>query len=384
MIASIRDLDRRLQPYLGPLTLVGLVAVGCYNRWLWQRDRALLDTNAQPDQIRPLDEWPRKPLVSVLVAAWNESHHIDTHILSFLGLSYPEIELILCAGGSDDTLIRARNYAGTKVTVLEQQPGEGKQRALARCLDHASGEIIYLTDADCVFDNEALVRILSPLALDGEHVTTGTSRPLDNQLDKLLPFHLWSADVASSARWGPYVEGLLGRNTVVTHHAISAIGGLDFVALTGTDYQLARRLLRSGFMIHYVGASVVPSEYPQTIATYRQKQSRWLRNLLIHGRHYGAEHDVRLTQRTIATGLVMTFLPLLALPFGLGVLASWALLVAHASASKVRYAYFTAATTGRSLPRRYLLSVVPLTLVDFAVWAFPVIDLFNPRRRERW
>ena len=45
--------------------------------------------------------------------------------------------------------------------------------ALARCYDRSSGEIIYLTDADCLFDGEALARLLAPIMNEGEQVTTG-------------------------------------------------------------------------------------------------------------------------------------------------------------------------------------------------------------------
>ena len=66
------------------------------------------------------------PKVSVLVAAWNEADIIREHIQSFLGLHYPNKELILCAGGEDGTYRIAREQGHTKVKVLEQQRGEGK------------------------------------------------------------------------------------------------------------------------------------------------------------------------------------------------------------------------------------------------------------------
>src|SRR5687768_5466499 len=89
-------------------------------------------------------------VVSILVAAWNEAEHIDDLIASCLRWAYPRKELVLCAGGADDTLRRARRWEGAGVRVLEQLPGEGKQGALERCLREATGEIIVLTDADCV------------------------------------------------------------------------------------------------------------------------------------------------------------------------------------------------------------------------------------------
>ncbi len=382
MLQMLSQINQMVNRAAGKLLFIGLAGVGIYNWRLWQRDRALA--------VRLRNERPsvpalsRTPQVSALVAAWDEHDHIDAHICSFLALHYPDVELILCAGGTDDTLARARRYANERVIVLEQQPGEGKQRALARCLERASGEIIYLTDADCIYVEEALIRLLAPLVEEGEQVATGGSRPLDEQAGKLLPSYLWASDVVSSAHRPIYADGLLGRNAAITRQALDGGGGFDFPARTGTDYQLAQRLLRGGCVIRYVGGSVVPSEYPETLSTYRRKQSRWLRNLLIHGSRYRAKRDVYVTLRTVATGLAMVFAPLAALVFGGGVLAPWLLLVAHAASSKLRYMLFTAWLHRRPVSIRLIAGIVPLTLIDFAIWALPILDLFDPKRREQW
>jgi len=378
MLRQIKQLSARCQ---GAIYIAGLGAVAAYNWRQWQRDRALAERLRRERSSAP--ELACAPKVSVLVAAWNEHTMIDAHIRSFLELSYPNIELILCAGGADDTLERARRYAGERVIVLEQRPAEGKQRALARCLAHASGEIIYLTDADCVYTDAALMHLLATLA-EGEQAATGGSRPLDAQLGKLLPRYLWASDVVAGARQPSHSAGLLGRNAALTRRALDRIGGLDFPAATGTDYQLARRLIGQGIAIRYVDASVVPSEYPETLGIYRRKRSRWLRNLLIYGWREAAWQDVRVTLQTVATGALMVLAPLAAGIFGRRVLALWSLLFAHAAGSRLRYALFAARLAQRPVPARLLVALVPLTLIDFAIWALPIVDLLDRRRREQW
>lgn len=366
----------------GKLFLIGLAGVAVYNWRQWQRDKALA---ARLRSARtPIPKLSRTPKVSALVAAWNEHEHIDAHIRSFLALTYPDIELILCAGGDDDTLERARRYASERVIVLEQHPGEGKQRALARCLEHASGEVIYLTDADCRFNDEALLRLLAPIVEEGEQVATGCSRPLDIQYHKLLPGYLWISDVVSAAQRSDYNDGLLGRNTALKRQTLDSIGGFDFAAPTGTDYQLAKRLLRAGVPIRYVGTSVVPSEYPETLHEYRRKQARWLRNLLVYGPQYGATRDVQATVKTMAVGAGMLLAPASSIVLGRSVLLIWWLLIAHAASSKLRYALFTARLCRWPVPKRLLFGLIPLTLIDFAIWVQPVIDLLHPRRRVQW
>ncbi len=382
MITMLRQINYMMQQHAGKLLLTGLLAVIAHNWRLWQRDNNLAARLRA--EHPPLPDLSRTPRVSVLVAAWNERAHIDAHVRSFLGLRYPNIELILGAGGSDGTLQHARRYVGERVIVLEQQPGEGKQRTLARCMQHASGDIIYLTDADCLYDDDALKRLLAPMIDGGEHAATGRSRPLEQQQQNTLALYMWTADVMSSAHSSTYSSGLLGRNAALTRQAIERIGGLGFTARTGTDYQLAKRLLNAGIAIRYVGDSIVPSAYPETLRIYRHKQSRWLRNLLLHARRYNAMDDLRLTLRTVTTGLLMLLLPLSAWRLGRLILVAWSLLVAHAVCSKIRYAFFTARLYHRSLPLRFFVGLLPLTLIDFAIWASPVLDLVHPSRRERW
>ncbi len=361
---------------------IGLLAVAGYNWHLWQRNRALATT--QREAPAPLPQLARTPQVSVLVAAWNEREHIAAHIQSFLALNYPHCELILCAGGSDGTLEIAQRYASPRVIVLEQQPGEGKQSALARCMALARGEIIYLTDADCRYRDAALIHLLAPLINAGEQVATGASCPLEEQTDKLLPAYLWAADTFVAAHAPPYTRGLLGRNTALTHQAIVQSGGLDFSAPTGTDYQLAQRLLASGIAIRYVAASVVPTEYPERLPIYQRKRSRWLRNLLRYGPRYGAWADLRATLTTVASGAVMLLAPFSTPLLGNVVLLPWLLLLAHAYCAKLRYIHFAALLHQQPVRLKLLLGLIPLTLIEFGIWVTPVFDLLRRGRSNRW
>jgi cellulose synthase/poly-beta-1,6-N-acetylglucosamine synthase-like glycosyltransferase len=350
--------------------------------YLWHRDKKLADHFQE--KILTVPALSRTPKVTALVAAWNEHEHIDSHIRSFLGLAYPKIELILCAGGTDDTLQRAQRYAGEHVMVLEQYPGEGKQRALARCFQHATGEIIFLTDADSVYVDTALTRLLIPLVEEGEQVVTGSKRPLDEQSDKLLPNYLFASEVVWNARQPVYIKGLQGANTAITRQALNRINGLDFPARTGTDYLLAQRLIRYGIAIRHVSTSVVPTDYPQTIQAYLRQRSRWLRNLLIHGLYYRSKEDVWMTVKTIIIGMLMLVMPLSVFIFGRTALIAWFLLAAHAIMCKVRYVLFMAQIYDCKLSLWMFTSLVPLTLIDFVAWTMPIIDLTSARKREKW
>ena len=167
--------------YAGVALAGGVAALVAYNLRQWRRDRALAVAlrTAREDSRPAVAVTPR---VTVLVAAWNEADLIERHVESVLALRYPNLEYVLCAGGTDDTYRLASRYERPGVVVLEQRPGEGKQAALRRGLQHASGDVIFLTDADCLLDDDSFERTVAPIVAGEAEATSGGSRPLTAQL----------------------------------------------------------------------------------------------------------------------------------------------------------------------------------------------------------
>lgn len=380
MLNMLRQLNQRANRRAGALLLAGLAGVVAYNMQRWPRDRALARRlRAEPPAAPRL---ARAPQVSALVAAWNEATNIDAHLQSFLALSYPDIELILCAGGSDDTLARARRYAGERVIVLEQHPGEGKQRALARCFAHASGAVIYLTDADCWFDDTALGLLLAEIVNQGEQAATGRFAPLPGLRRRPFVANQWAVDTYARAHSGPYVGGLIGRNAALTRTALEQSGALQADVPIGTDYYLARRLIAQGRRIRYVHASATPTDCHTRLRPYLRQQTRWLRNIVVHGRRFQAHAEVAGALRACGAGIVAMGMPLLALRLGPCVLAAWATGLGLAAANRVRYLAFAAACGQQVTPAAYLTA--PLyALIDLGMLAYAGLDIAL-RREDRW
>ncbi len=371
----------------GGLLIGGLVAIGAYNVWRWRQDSALARRLRVARQGTP-PTLATTPRVTVLVAAWNEADLIDQHIRSVLSLRYPNLEYVLCAGGADDTYRLAKRYERPGVIVLEQRPGEGKQAALRRGLERASGEIIFLTDADCLVDDANFERTIAPIVAGEDEATSGASRPLGRQLaSETLATYRWAADAYASAHAPLHGEGLFGRNAAVSRSALKQAGDLRADVPTGTDYHLAKSLLAAGLPIRQVVESQVTTRYPNSLGTYLRQQRRWLRNPVVLGWRFRAYHEVAVALRTSLIGLGMLLVPA-ALPLaGRGLLALWLLALATSVAGKVRYLAF-AALVEKAVNRRVVLracaSAVPLTLVEFAVWAAPLADLLVPSWRRKW
>jgi cellulose synthase/poly-beta-1,6-N-acetylglucosamine synthase-like glycosyltransferase len=268
--------------------------------------------------------------------------------------------------------------------VLEQQPGEGKQRALRKAYQHAAGEFIFLTDADCLLDDRCFERTLEPL-LRGEAVAaTGDSLPLAEQL-AAHPFVTYQGAVQGYAavHAGPFVESVLGRNAAVRRTTLDEVGAFDVDAPTGTDYTLGKALRARGHPIRHVPESLVRSRYPVTIGAYRRQQRRWLRNVLLLGIRAGAWSEVARAVLTSLVGAAMLVAPVLGLLRWRPMLTLWLVAVVYSVAARARYRAFLGRLLGDKDPFAWLLAPLS-TFVDFWVWTSPLLDYPSAARRHQW
>lgn len=372
-----------LESHSGWLLGAGLTMVGVLNWVKWRQDRAL--ALQLRDRKLASVELSATPQVSVLVAAWNEAANIQRHIESFERLRYPHRELILCAGGTDETYKIASSHAGPNVMVLEQRPGEGKQRALRRCLEYATGQVIFLTDADCQLDDDCFERTLAPVIAGSEAVATGSRRPLDDQLANPFVQYQWLYHAYCAERAPAYVVGLEGRNTALHLDAVRMVGGFEGRVPIGTDYYLARKLLARGYRIRHVPASQIRTHHASSFGEYWRQQSRWQRNVVLHGASFGVWTELRGSLQRSMVGLVMLCAPFLVLIGVPLVFPLWAPLVTYGLLARLRYTVSTELAQGSWLgPRVRLDGLLLYMFVDFVAWAIAAGDLVWGRRRWRW
>lgn len=379
---------QRLSFALAPaLAGIGTVAVIGLNASRWRHDRAVA-ARRRLAHLAPPPPLEATPRVSVLVAAWNEREVIEAHLESVLRLRYPDLEYVLCAGGPDGTYAVAKRFERPGLTVLEQRPGEGKQGALRRCLAASSGEVIFLTDADCNLDDANLHRTLAPVINGEADASSGRVRPRDCDLRASpLCAYRWAVDRYTAAHAPDELTGLMGANAAVRRSALLAAGGMQESVSSGTDYHLAKALLREGYRIRHVPDSEITTRYPTRIDDYARRQRRWLRNVVLHGLRFGALDEATGVLKTSLLGLSMLLLPAAALLLGPTCLALWIVALLYSVSNKLRYIAF-AAVLNRMVSARGLLRgalwTVPLTFVEFAIWSAPLLDYVDAQRRHTW
>lgn len=242
---------------------------------------------------RPLADAPNEkaPLVSVVVAARNEENNIEPCLRGLLAQDYPadRIELITVNDDSEDATLRIMERlaaeSGGRLTVVSTVPEEthalGKARAIAQGLDHAHGEIILLTDADCVPSPEWARSVVEHF-VPGVDVYGGfaINRPdsLFATMQMIDWIHLHSVGSAAAGLGHPV--GIIGNNFGFRRAAYDAVGGYRSVEFTITeDFALFQAMYRNGSRVIFpcsAATSMVTMPCPTVKSMVRQKQ-RWAR-----------------------------------------------------------------------------------------------------------
>ena len=102
------------------------------------------------------------PKVSVIISAYNEEARIEAKLSNFKDLNYPDekIEFLIGVDGAKDRtaeLIRARR--SEQVRLFEYPENRGKVAVLNDLVDYAAGEILIFTDANTIFDRDAVLNL---------------------------------------------------------------------------------------------------------------------------------------------------------------------------------------------------------------------------------
>lgn len=104
-----------------------------------------------------------RPLVSVIVSVFNEEQIIEEKIRNTLSLQYPEdlLEVIVSSDGSTDkTNDLVSKFHDPRLVLRAFPERSGKTACLNRVVPEARGEIILFTDANSMFGQDLLLKLV--------------------------------------------------------------------------------------------------------------------------------------------------------------------------------------------------------------------------------
>ena len=116
---------------------------------------------------RPVRVGTHEPAVTVLIPAYNEADCIGATVQNKLDQNYPKEKLqilVVSDGSSDGTDDIVRQFADRGVELLRREGREGKAAALNEAVRHATGEVVVFSDANSLFDPDAISRMVENFA----------------------------------------------------------------------------------------------------------------------------------------------------------------------------------------------------------------------------
>lgn len=124
------------------------------------------------------------PQVSLIISAFNEEQVIEAKIKNSLALDYPRdrLEVLVVSDASTDSTDAIVSRYADEVRLIRQAVRKGKTSGLNLAVPQARGEIIVFTDANSMFDRDALRRLVRSFADPAVGCATGESRYRDEML----------------------------------------------------------------------------------------------------------------------------------------------------------------------------------------------------------
>lgn len=104
---------------------------------------------------------PKCPLVTLMVAVYNEESIVEQCIASLILQDYDNKEIIIVDDGSTDNTPKILDqYTNEKNVKVIHQVNAGKKRALGQAMRESNGSIFIFTDSDSILAKDAVSRIV--------------------------------------------------------------------------------------------------------------------------------------------------------------------------------------------------------------------------------
>jgi cellulose synthase/poly-beta-1,6-N-acetylglucosamine synthase-like glycosyltransferase len=253
---------------LGRLVFIGALALA-----QWRRSK-----NRAKERERGIAT--ESPLVSVIIAAYNEEKVIAQTIHSLLASGYPNFEIIVVDDGSPDStsnVVRAQFGNESRIRLFTKTNG-GKAEALNLGLRYANGEIIVALDADTIFTPETIG--LLARRFDNPHVgAIAGNAKVGNRINLITRWQALEYITAQNLDRRAFAS--LNCITVVPgavgawrRGLLEQIGGFASDTLA-EDQDLTLKVRKLGYEIGYEEEAIAWTEAPDTVHGLAKQRLRW-------------------------------------------------------------------------------------------------------------
>lgn len=232
---------------------------------------------------------PYRPLVSVIVPAWNEEVGVIATLESIIANTYNRVEVVVVNDGSTDKsrelvdeFIAHRQYhrrGDNKIVYQHYVTNGGKGRALNIGIEKSQGEIIVTMDADSALDKDAIANIVEHFRDERVSAVVGQVRIANTrarligrmqQLEYLFGFYFKRAHCAVGAE---YIYG--GACTAFRRSATFDFFGTFDETNKTEDIEMSMRTKYHGLKSVYAEDVICYTEGASTYAGLINQRLRW-------------------------------------------------------------------------------------------------------------
>lgn len=255
------------------LTIILYVYFG-YPALLWLLSRRRSDC--------PVASMTAYPFVSMIIAAHNEESIIEQKLRNTLALTYPrdQIEIIVVSDGSDDATDEiVRRYAAEGVRLHRLPTRGGKLPAISSAVGVSRGDILVFSDANAMYEPEALDRLIIPFQDPQVGCVCGKLiyiNAVDTSISKGETLY-WRYENRLKA-WESRFNSLIGANGSIYALRREAYTPLD--ADVSDDYGLPLAAYAGGYRVVFQPSAISREEAPSSISTEFKKKTRFVSHQL--------------------------------------------------------------------------------------------------------
>ena len=204
----------------------------------------LLELLGRARRGRTIDAGPDagEPSVSLVIAAHREAAIIEAKVANARALDWPaeRLEVIVaCDGSPDDTPARAR-AAGADIVL--DLPWGGKVRAQDAAVDRAGGELLAFSDANALWEPDALRALAAPFADAGVGYACGQVRFVNDGGTNQEGLY-WRYEMAIRARESRLASVTAGNGAI---YAVRPEAYLRVDPVMGHDLSLPFNMVKRG------------------------------------------------------------------------------------------------------------------------------------------
>lgn len=221
-----------------------------------------------------------RPLVSVVVPAYNEEKVICRTIDSLLASDYANFEIIVVDDGSSDEtykIVREKYDGNQLVTALTKQ-NSGKAEALNFGWRKAKGDVIVALDADTLFTPQTISALAHRFADEKIGAVAGNAK-VGNRINVVTK---WQAlEYVTSQNFDRRAFASLNCITVVPgsvgawrRSILEEIGGFSSDTLA-EDQDLTIQVRKLGYHIGYEEDAIGLTEAPDSLRNLAKQRFRW-------------------------------------------------------------------------------------------------------------